>query len=101
MFQICVGEIGIDPRRFWSMTYKETILAIRGYENRQEREWQRSRVIAYQIYASTPTKDSKKPIHMYLPLPSDNRNKRSKDEMKAVRAFFIEKERKRKELKPD
>lgn len=83
------------------MTYKETILAIRGYEDRQEREWQRIRVIAYQVYASTPTKDSKKPIHMYLPLPSDNKHKRSREEMKTVRAFFIEKERKRKELKPD
>lgn len=83
------------------MTYKETILAIRGYEDRQERDWQRIRVVAYQVYASTPTKESKKPIHVYLPLPSDNRNKRSREEMKAVRAFFIEKERKRKELKPD
>lgn len=75
------------------MTYKDVVLAIRGYENRQEREWQRIRVIAYQVYASTPTKESKKPIHMYLPLPSDQRNKRSKSEMEAVRQFFINKQR--------
>lgn len=82
------------------MTYKEIILAIRGYENRQVKDWERARVIAYQVYASIPTKQSKKPIQQYLPLSSDNKHKRSREEMKAVRAFFIEKERNRK-LKPD
>lgn len=81
------------------MTYKETVLAIRGYENRQERDWQRIRVVAYQVYASTPTKDSKKPIHSYLPLPSDRIKRRSKEEMEAVRKFFIEKQRRENETK--
>ncbi len=79
------------------MTYKEIILAIRGYESRQMRDWERARIIAYQVYASIPTKQSKKPIQQYLPLSSDNRNKRSREEMAKVKAFFIEKERLRRE----
>lgn len=76
------------------MTYKEVILAIRGYENRQDREWQRARVIAYQVYVGTPKKESNKPIKAYLPLPSDMKHKRSREEMDKVRAFFLEKQRK-------
>lgn len=81
------------------MTYKETILAIRGYENRQMRDWERARIIAYQVYTSIPTKQAKKPIQHYLPLPSDNKNKRSREEMAKVRAFFLEKQRKENERK--
>lgn len=84
------------------MTYKETILAIRGYENRQLRDWERTRLIAYQVYAGIPKKNQNKPITQYMPLPSDLRNKvtRSKEEMEAQRRFFIDKERNRK-LKQD
>ena len=69
------------------------ILSIRGYENRQNREWERTRIIAYQVYAGTPKKGDNKPIHSYLPLPSDRINRKSKDEMEAVRRFFIQKQR--------
>jgi hypothetical protein len=81
------------------MTYKETVLAIRGYENKQEREWQRIRVVAYQVYASTPTKDSKKSINAYLPLSSDRLKRKPKEEMDKVRKFFIEKIMKQNEAK--
>lgn len=84
------------------MTYKETILAIRGYEKRQLREWERARLIAYQVYAGIPKKNPTKPIQQYLPLASDNIHKKSKEEMEAVRKFFIEKQRKANEkIKPD
>lgn len=76
------------------MTYKEVILAIRGYENKQIREWERTRIIAYQVYTSIPKKQANKAIQSYLPLPSDNRNKRSREEMNKVRTFFLEKQRK-------
>ena len=96
-----MGEIGLSPRDFSSMTYKETILAIRGYENWQIRELERTRAVSYQIYMSYPSKDPKKPIHLYMPLPSDIRNKTtvSKEQRDEQRKFFIEKQRKENELK--
>lgn len=85
------------------MTYKEVILAIRGYENWQIREWERARLIAYQVYTSIPKQKGhgNKPIHQYLPLPSDlrNRNIKTKEEIEAQRRFFVEKQRKENEIK--
>lgn len=78
------------------MTYKEVVLAIRGYENKQLRDWERARLIAYQVYASTPKKrgDSNKPIQQYLPLPSDRARTHNIDpeRFKAQRELFIKKQ---------
>lgn len=104
MFQSIVGEIGISPDRFWFMSYKQIILAIRGYEKRQAREWERARLIAYQVYAGTPKKGQNKSITQYLPLASDIMNKVNKDpeKLKAQRDFFINKQREQNQkMKPD
>jgi hypothetical protein len=61
------------------MTYAEMILSIRGYEKRQEREWERTRIIAYQVYVGTPKKGQNKPIQSYMPLPSDRLRVRKVD----------------------
>ena len=84
------------------MTYKETILAIRGYENRQLRDWERTRLIAYQVYTSIPKKGANKPITHYLPLASDLRNRsgKSAEDMIDFRKRLIEKHR-NKQIKPD
>ena len=74
-----MGEIGISPKDFNRMTYAEMILAIRGYEKRQEREWERTRIVAYQVYAGTPKKGQNKSIQAYLPLPSDKLRTRKID----------------------
>ena len=84
------------------MTYKETILAIRGYENRQLRDWERTRLIAYQVYTSIPKKGANKPITHYLPLASDLRNRSGKaaEDMVDFRKRLIEKQ-KLKQVKPN
>lgn len=75
------------------MTYKEVILAIRGYEIRNSRDWERFRLIAYQVYAGTPKKGSNKSIYAYLPLPTDRKVPiLTKEEDKALREFFIKKQ---------
>ena len=81
------------------MTYKETILAIRGYENRQMRDWERARLVAYQVYAGIPKKGANKPITHYLPLASDLRNRAGKDNesLNEFRKRLIEKKLKEKE----
>lgn len=86
------------------MTYKEIILAIRGYENKQQREWERARLVAYQVYAGTPKKSQNKSITQYLPLASDimNRVKKDPEKLKAQREFFINKQiEQNQKLKPD
>ena len=69
------------------------IVAIRGYENKQNREWERARIIAYQVYVGIPKKGNNKPIQAYMPLPSDiNKVKKmSEEEKQAQRDIFIKK----------
>lgn len=64
----------------------------------QLRELERTRLIAYQVYAVAPLKGTKKPMHIYMPLPSDRmRNKVDPERRKAQREFFINKEKERRE----
>ncbi len=63
----------------------------------QLREMERTRLIAYQVYAGTPKKGQNKHITQYMPLPSDRmRNKVDPERRKAQREFFINKEKERK-----
>jgi hypothetical protein len=74
------------------MTFAETILTLRGYHVSQSREWEKYRLVAYQVYTSIPKKESNKSIHNYLPLPTDQGAKKLNDEMvKARRQAFLDK----------
>lgn len=75
------------------MSYKQIVLAIRGYEKREMNEWERTRLVAYQVYAGIPQKGAKKPIQSYLPLPSDKQHsgKFTKESYEETRAKFLEK----------
>jgi hypothetical protein len=77
------------------MSYKQIILSIRGYENRQLRDWERARLIAYNVYAGIPKKEKNRSIQSFLPLPSDANMKRqrTKEQEKELRKFFIDKQR--------
>jgi hypothetical protein len=77
------------------MSYKQIILSIRGYENRQLKDWERARLIAYYGYAGIPKKEKNKSIFAFLPLASDSNRKgqRTKEQEKELRQFFIDKQR--------
>jgi len=81
------------------MSYAEVILAIRGYENKQSRDWEKTRLVAYYTYCGIPKKETNKSIFQFMPLPSDmkNRPKQDAESMRLQREFFIKKELKRKE----
>jgi hypothetical protein len=58
------------------MTFAETILTLRGYHNSQSREWEKYRLVAYQVYTSIPKKTPNKSIKDYFPLPTDQGGKK-------------------------
>lgn len=43
----------------------------RGYERKYFLDLAKHRLTAYTVYCSIPSKDRKKPIHKWLPLPID------------------------------
>ena len=98
MYSLCVGEIGIGVNEFWCMSYKDVILAIKGYNDRDIKGWEKTREISYQIYLGIPKKEPNLTRTKFMPLSSDNirDDKISRDEMIEARAFFVNKERARK-----
>jgi hypothetical protein len=74
------------------MTFAETILTMRGHQISQSREWEKYRLVAYQVYTSIPKKSSNKSIQEYFPLPTDQNGKKLNPEMvKARRQAFLDK----------
>ncbi len=51
-----------------SMTWKEFKLRIDGYNRIQKEEYKKYRLVAYQVYASTPMKNKPVSIDRYLSL---------------------------------
>lgn len=89
MFQFCIGQIGINSNDFWLMSYKEIILAMRGYQERELEEWKRTRYVAYMIYCSVPKKKgtSNMSIERFMPLGEKKRGI-SKDAFDQLRKTF-------------
>lgn len=74
------------------MTFAETILTLRGHQNSQAREWEKYRLVAYQVYTSIPKKGPNKSIQQYFPLPTDMGGKKLDSELvKARRSAFLDK----------
>lgn len=74
------------------MTFAETILTMRGHQQKQSREWEKYRLVAYQVYTSIPKKSPNKSIHQYLPLPTDMGAKNLDAKMvQARRSAFLDK----------
>jgi len=86
------GEVGISPNDFYKMTFAEIILMLRGHNIKQAREWEKARLIAYQVYVSIPKKAPNKSITNYFPLVTDNLNgkKYNAEMLKARRQAFLE-----------
>ncbi len=53
------------------MSWKEFQLRIDGYNRIQKEEYKKYRLVAYQVYASTPMKNKPVSIERYLPLDNE------------------------------
>ena len=74
------------------MTFAETILTLRGHHTSQSRDWEKYRLVAYQVYTSIPKKEANKSIQQYFPLPTDMGGKKlDADMIKARRQAFLDK----------
>jgi hypothetical protein len=74
------------------MTFAETILTLRGHHNSQSRDWEKYRLVAYQVYTTIPKKNANKSIQQYFPLPTDGNGKKIDAELlKSRRQAFLDK----------
>jgi hypothetical protein len=74
------------------MTFAETILTMRGHQISQARDWEKYRLVAYQVYTSIPKKSPNKSIQQYFPLPTDQSGKKLDSSLvKARRNAFLDK----------
>ena len=56
---------------FWQLSWREFLLYRMAFENREIKEWERTRTLAYMIYRSNTTDNTPKSIKSFFPLPSD------------------------------
>jgi hypothetical protein len=89
------GQVGVLPTDFYRMTFAETILMLQGYNIKQSRDWEKFRLVSYQVYLSYPKREANKSITNYLSLVSDKLNKKSYsvDMLKARRQAFLDKDK--------
>lgn len=77
----------MNPKDFYSMTPAETYLKMKGFNNNRWVEWQHTRLISYNIYASIPRKKNQSimSIEKFFPLPTDKKVKfmASQEEMQS------------------
>jgi hypothetical protein len=74
------------------MTFAETLLTLRGHHTSQARDWEKYRLVAYQVYTSIPKKSPNKSIQQYFPLPTDQSGKKLDSSLvKARRQAFLDK----------
>jgi hypothetical protein len=74
-----VGQVGIDPDKFWNYTYKEVLLLGEHFKFTQNLEWERVRYLSAQIFNARAEKNSQlvKPTK-FFPLPQDKALRPSK-----------------------
>jgi hypothetical protein len=53
------------------LTWREFLLYKKAYDNKQLKEWERTRMISYLIYKANTTDKSPKSLKSFFPLPSD------------------------------
>ena len=53
------------------MTWREFLLYKTAYQNKEVREWERTRMVAYLIYKVNTSEKSPKSLKSFFPLPSD------------------------------
>jgi hypothetical protein len=56
---------------FWQLSWREFLLYRMAYENREIKEWERTRTLAYMMYRANTTDKAPKSIKAFFPLPSD------------------------------
>ena len=65
-----------------NMKWKEYQLRLDGYNRSKVEEWKKFRLIAYQVYASTPMKSKPVNIEKYLPLGTEVKKSSLTEEMR-------------------
>lgn len=76
--------MGLTPHTFYSMTRAEFILTMVGFERKQAKKWEHTRLIAYTVASTVRSKQKIKKITDWLPLSIDAERKQTfeADEMR-------------------
>jgi hypothetical protein len=73
-----LGELGLQPDYFWSLTWREYYFICEGYFEREEIKWEHTRSIVALIYNSNTKKGSQKKAEDLIPLRRDLKRKEAR-----------------------
>lgn len=65
------AEVGIPPREFWKMTWKEFLVMVEAHGRTEANGWRKFRFLGYMQYLANTTDKVKKSIYDFMPLPDD------------------------------
>lgn len=73
--EFALGEMGLSPHQFYCMTPAEFYLASKGFVAKEHRKWEHTRLLAYTVASTVPSKKKMPPIKRWMPLPTDGDEK--------------------------
>ena len=84
-----IGQVGIDPDKFWRNTWKENHLLGEAYYINHNKEWERIRYLAAMVYNVNATKRSQmiSPEKLFS-LPQDIYAKMERDKPKSTKEQY-------------
>lgn len=63
--------MGLTPHEYYCMTPLEFYYASKGYMNKYYKDLEQTRLIAYTVASTIPSKKKLPPMNRWMPLPSD------------------------------
>lgn len=77
--------MGMSPDEFYRMSFAQFQLKVRGFQKGYFKDYEKFRMVGYTVYCSIPSKQQKKSIQNWMPLPTDRKTvNMDKDQMDAI-----------------
>ncbi|MGQ0739540.1 MAG: hypothetical protein ACT4OJ_10805 [Bacteroidota bacterium] len=68
--QRCLAA-GAMPGEYWNMSFEETLLLVKGYEDRVNVQWQQTRLVIYAVAATVTDPDKRGEVYDLFYIPGD------------------------------
>lgn len=62
---------GLTPQEFWDLSFEESLLVIKAYEDRMNMDWQHTRLMVYTIACTVTPEEKRTDIYDLFYIPGD------------------------------
>ena len=76
--------MGLTPHEYYCMTRAEFYLKAKGYNRKQVKEWEHTRLLAYTVASTVPSKKKLPKMTKWMPLSTDSETEIGKDRIQKM-----------------